>query len=179
MNVQNTIPPSPLLRTNRFWDALRYFNKAVIPLERGSDTPVGGYWDGFPGVAICDPATMGDQDILDLECTDYNVGLACGAVSGCTLLAAETIEADEWIIQHNLPSTAQSWSRVGRYYHFRYCSPEQLRELRFPVSGVRILNDGDYMTYPGSVYDDGRIANWEIDPAWDETADFPLEQLLG
>lgn len=173
----NTSPP-PLVRTNRFWDALRNYKIAIIPLHPWSDIAISDCRPGTFEIEICHPHLMTDEQIWDLELEEFNVGLACGAVSGCTVLAAETVEADEWVVGKGLPETGQSWSRVGRYYHFNYCPPEQLQGINLPVAGLRVLNDSDYLTYPGSVYEGGRIANWEIDPAWEFNADFPLKQLL-
>jgi hypothetical protein len=170
LNLDDFLPPHPFLPHNRFWLPIRVFEHAVIPLLPYSEELL------YP-VAELPPAVkfdaIADDEIDEWEVSPFNVGLLCGKLSNATVLQVTTHSAQLWLDEQELPRTPQWLSRRSRYYLFNHvpdglCDP--VTDIR---PGVRLLNDGAYAIYPGSIYDDGRLVYWEESPDWAEVADLP------
>ena len=167
MNLHD-YPPQPIRPGNRFWLPLCAYDHAVIPLMPFSDVPLDHEtrlaWD--PPV---NPTT--DDQIAQLELSPFNVGIHCGLPSRVTVLEVASQAAQQWLDDHELPRTPQWLSRRSRCYLFKYTPLGQtFTEVR---PGLQLLNEGTFVVYPGSIYDDGRLVYWEDSPDWTEVADLP------
>lgn len=169
MNLDDFLPPHPIQPTNRFWWPIRVFNHAVIPLlpyshEPVNDAPVLPKSGDFDGIT--------DDEIDEWEFTHFNVGLVCGKLSGVTVLEVTTHSAQIWIDEQDIPFTPHWLGRRSRCYLFNYVEdvPKPITDIR---PGLRLLNDGAHVIYPGSIYADGRLVYWEESADWFEVADLP------
>lgn len=170
MNLDDYLPPHPILPWDRFWFPIRIFRHAVIPLLPFSEEAVHDA-AALPTDGNFDAVT--DEEIDHLRFTHFNVGLVCGKLSGVTVLEVTTHSAQIWMAEQDLPATPQWLGRRSRCYLFDYVAdalPDPITEVR---PGLRLLNDGAHVVYPGSIYDDGRLVYWEESPDWAEVADLP------
>jgi hypothetical protein len=158
LNLDDYLPPQPSLAQNRFWLPFRAYHHAVIPLMPRSEWPLDRAtreaWNVPPGIT--------DDDIDHLELTPFNVGMLCGTDSGVTVLEVTTHAAQQWLDDQELPRTPHWLSRRSRCYLFNYMPLGQtVTEVR---PGLQLLNEGTFVIYPGSMYEDGRLVYWEDSP---------------
>lgn len=168
MNLDDNIPPRPYLAQNRFWLPIRVYDHAVFPLMPCSDVPLDREtrltWE-LPVNATT------DDDIEQLDASPFNVGLHCGMPSDVTVLAVTSQSAQEWLDDQDLPPTPQWFSRGARYYLFNYAPQlDTFTEIR---PGLQLLNDGTFVIYPGSIFEDGPLAYREVCPDCAELVDLP------
>jgi hypothetical protein len=170
LNLDDYLPPHPVQPGNRFWYPIRVFDHTVTPLLPFSDEPLADAPILPPGGNF---EAITEDEIDEWEFTHFNVGLLCGKASGVTVLEVTTHAAQLWLAEQGLPSTPQWLSRCSRCYLFNYIEdmlPDPITQIR---PGLRLLNDGAHVIYPGSIYDDGRLVYWEESPDWVELADLP------
>jgi len=168
LNLNDNLPPRPYLAQNRFWLPIRVYDHAVLPLMPCSDLPLNRETRRAWDIAV-NPTN--DDEIEQLDLSPFNVGMHCGKASDVTVLAVTSQSAQEWLDDQELPETPQWFSRGARYYLFNYAP------LRDPVTeirpGLQLLNDGKFVIYPGSIYEDGHSVYWEVCPDCAEPADLP------
>lgn len=168
MNLDNYIPPSPRLTHNRFWLPIRTYKHAVMPLMPRSECPL----DREARVAWRVPTNATTDDEIDAwELSPFNVGMHCGMPSNVTVLEVKSQSAQDWLDEQELPRTPQWLSRGARYYLFNYFHTGQ--SVTDVCPGLQLLNDGTFVIYPGSIYEDGRLVYWEESPDFIEPADLP------
>jgi hypothetical protein len=175
LDLQEYIPPTPRLPLNRFHTPLNIYQHAVIPLMPRSDRPLDDK-TRLAWSSSIDPTS--DPEIAQLDWSPFNVGLQCGTPSNVTVLEVKSQGAQDWLdMEGMLPETPMWVTRLARYYLFKYLQTEQpTTELYW---GVNLLNDGTIVTYPGSMYEDGRIVCWEESPDFTEPAGLPRLLLPG
>lgn len=167
MPFDDEVPPTPYLPQNRFSLPISY-GHAVLPLMPGSDLPL----DSATHLAWNPPVNPTSEDEIDqLEFSPFNVGMLCGKQSNVTVLEVATESAQSWIYEQELLNTPHWLTRSARYYLFNYfCTGQTFTEIR---AGLQLLNDGTFVIYPGSIYDDGRAVYWEDSPEFTEVAHLP------
>lgn len=179
MSIHPLGPPAPRQPTNRFWLPLQVFGHRVFPLKLLSEDP-----EGHP-----ERTSLGLEDnlpieaIVDLDHSYHNIGMLCGTVSNTTVLAVTTERAQEWLDEQDI-FTPSVWTRRARYYFFNYVPGEMIQiplhepcGCSIPRDELAILNDGEWIVYPGSMYEDGRLTYWETSPDEIEVADLPNQFL--
>lgn len=83
MNLDDYLPPHPVLPDIRFWEPICIHKHAVVPLLPYSDQLL------EPGPflpANCDFDAASEEEIARWDATWFNVGLLCGKPSGVTVL---------------------------------------------------------------------------------------------
>lgn len=168
MTFDDDMPPRPNLAPNRFWLPIRVYDHAVFPLMPCSDVPL----DRETRLEWEVPVNAStDDEIEQLDFSPFNVGLHCGRPSDITVLEVTTQAAQLWLDEQDLPRTPHWLSRRARYYLFNYTPlADFLTEIQ---PGLRLLNDGTFVIYPGSIDEDGRLVYWEDCPDCAEVADLP------
>lgn len=147
----------PYLRRNRFWEATRINTHVVFPLSPGDDLGIPSQPDQF-----VDQQTQ-DANIAFLDESDADVGFLTGAINEVTVVEVANPDGQEWMDYLELEPGAQIWTPTARFYLFDYLEPTALPETRRPFTGLRIVNDGEWIPYPGSLID-GDLVHWENDP---------------
>lgn len=169
LDLHEYIPPSPRLALNRFHTPVNVYKHSITPLVPRSEFPLNDKTASAWGVSLS-PRT--EKEIAQLEWSPFNVGLRCGTPSKVTVLEVKSQGAQDWLdMEGILPETPMWLTRSARYYLFSYLHTEQpITKLYW---GLNLLNDGAIVTYPGSMYEDGRFVCWEESPDFIEPADLP------
>lgn len=107
--------------------------------------------------------TFDDESIEYLDDSEAEVGFPTGAMNKITVVEVSSEEAQHWMEELELEPGARIWTPESRFYLFDYVEPSVLRSVKSPVPGLRFLNDGDWIPYPGNLMD-GHLVHWEHDP---------------
>lgn len=168
LTIDDYLAPRPIVPGNRFWYPIRIFGHAVFPLKQYSDVPAAGE---AGAVRVSDDCAVTDDQIEQLDLSPFNVGMKCGLPSCVTVLEVTSQAAQEWLERKELPRTPRWYGRQSRCYLFNYIRLDQtFTEVR---PGLQLLNEGTFVTYPGSIYADDRLVYWEDSPDTTATADLP------
>lgn len=124
---------------------------------------------------------MYDQDcdadsLSDVDNSDAEVGFPVGSINGVTVLEVWNAAGQDWVdkLDPYVQDTPRIWSPNARHYLFKYVEPSALALADQLPSGLRLLNDGDWISYPGNLID-GQLVHWEIDMCFDNPLPLPPE----
>ena len=103
------------------------------------------------------------------DCADYNLGVACGSVSGIFCL---DIDGDDGEFELRkleaanaaLPATVEFITAKGRHIFFRHPGRRIVSTVR-KLPGVDVRADGSYIVCPPSIHPSGRPYQWSVDCA--------------
>jgi Bifunctional DNA primase/polymerase, N-terminal/Primase C terminal 1 (PriCT-1) len=110
--------------------------------------------------------------------TDYNIGVATGAVSGVFVVDVDGADAEAELRKLEaangaLPSTVESITANGRHIWFKY-SAAVSNSVSKVAPGIDVRGDNGYVLAPPSVHPSGKRYAWSVDtgdkivaaPAW-------------
>jgi hypothetical protein len=101
----------------------------------------------------------------------YNIGIACGAVSGFFVVDIDGHEAENRLAklesEHGkLPASVEVITGKGRHIYFRYQPEHPVRNTASKIApGIDTRGDGGYVLAPPSVHPSGREYCWSVDTA--------------
>jgi hypothetical protein len=147
----------PYLRRRRFWEAIRVNNHKVFPLWPGSCHELPALNRG-----IFDQ-DVDDESISYLEEREAEIAFPTGAINQTTVVEVTSALSQELMDEVVQEQGAQIWTPQARYYLFDYVEPSALPASARISRGLRILNDGEWIPYPGNLMD-GHLVHWEHDP---------------
>lgn len=123
--------------------------------------------------------TCGDQiDVWRERFPDGNIAVACGRVSGITVIDIDGPEGENnaaWLSRHfgSFPATVEAKSGNGRHLYYRY-EPAVKNWSGKPGPKIDIRTGGGSVTAPPSIHKSGRAYAWVNSPADTPLAPFPL-----
>ena len=158
----------PHLRRNRFWEAIRTNNHKVFPLRPGR------CYDTTPNHRYIFDQNVDDESIFYLEEREADVAFPTGAINGTTVIEVTSALAQDSMDELDLEQGAQIWTPRARYFLFDYIKPSDLQSSECVARGLRLVNDGEWIHYPGN-WMDGFLVHWEHDPWAVGTHPFPRE----
>ena len=101
----------------------------------------------------------------------YNIGVACGSLSGIFVVDVDSHEAEAWLAKletdhGKLPPTVEVITIRGRHLYFRYPSEHAVRNTTSRVApGIDSRGQGGYVLAPPSIHPSGRAYAWSVDSA--------------
>jgi len=101
----------------------------------------------------------------------YNVGIACGSVSGIFAVDVDSPEAETRLAKleayhDRLPPTVEVITARGRHLYFRYAPGHPVRNSAGKIAlGIDTRGDGGYTLVPPSIHPSGRAYAWSVDSA--------------
>ena len=101
----------------------------------------------------------------------YNIGIACGAISGFFVVDIDGHEAETRLTklesEHGkLPASVEVITGKGRHVYFRYQPEHPVRNTASKIApGIDTRGDGGYVLAPPSVHPSGREYCWSVDTA--------------
>lgn len=158
----------PHLRRHRFWEAVGNSNHKVFPLWPGGCHHIPPLHQG-----IFD-RDVDDESIQYLDDSDAEVAFPTGAINQTTVIEVSSGIGQDLMDGLELEQGARIWTPKARYYLFGYIETSALPETECMIRGLRVLNDGDWIPYPGNLMD-GHLVPWEHDPWAVGTHPFPRE----
>lgn len=172
MNLDPRPFPTPYLRRHRFHEAIANSHHKVFAIPPGTAP------EDIPALArmLIEKGTASKDHLWDFDEGQFEIGFPIGSVNDTTVLSVFDARAQDWVDELELEQMPTIWSPDARYYLFNYVKPDWLALASCPVSGLRLLNDGQWIPYPGS-WQDGQLVHWEFEPAWFEKLDLPQEFL--
>lgn len=148
---------TPNVRRNRFWEAIRINKHKVFPLWPG------GCYNTTPNYRDIFDQNVDDDSILYLDEREADVAFPTGMINGTTVIEVTSAAAQDVMDELDVEQGAQIWTPRARYYLFDYIKPTDLQSSECVVQGLRLMNDGDWIHYPGN-WMDGFLVHWEHDP---------------
>ncbi len=145
------------LRRNRFFEAV--FNSGgdkVFPVPPG-DQPS----DLASLLETIVDHKIPEEVIWDLDDSLADVGFPTGAINEITVIEVSRPTGQEFMDELEL-QTAQIWTPRARYYLFDHIEPSKLHMARCVSAELRVVNDGEWIPYPGSDMN-GHLVHWEQD----------------
>ena len=103
------------------------------------------------------------HEIWDLDKSANEVGFLTGAINQTTVVAVTSSVGQNLMDELELEPSARIWTPTARYYLFDYIEPTASCLSKCKVPGLRIVNDGEWIPYPGNLMD-GYLVHWEHDP---------------
>jgi hypothetical protein len=136
---------------------------AVFPLQPASKTPLAGSHG-------CLDATT---DVIQIQAwwaenPNYNLGIACGAISGIFVVDVDGAETElaRLEAQHGeLPPTVEVITARGRHLYFKYPETPVSNTAGKIAEGIDTRSDGGYVLAPPSMHPSGRRYRWSVDSA--------------
>lgn len=137
---------TPYLRRNRFFEAVRNSRHKVFPLWPGGSRDF--------AELIRDVFDDSDEEaIAVLDDSDAYVGFPVGAINYVTVVEVRSAIAQAWMDTLKLNPGARIWTPTARYYLFDHIGQTSRSVIECSVPGIRILNDGEWIPYPGNLAD--------------------------
>lgn len=101
---------------------------------------------------------------------DYNIGVACGAISGIVVIDIDGLDAEAALrkleTEHaDLPATVEAITARGRHLFFRYPERAVKNSAGKIAAGVDVRGDGGYIVAPPSIHPSGKQYCWSVDSA--------------
>lgn len=158
----------PHERRYRFWEAIRNNNHKVFPLWPGRREDISSAnWGMFDQDS--------DEESIDyLDESDAEVAFPLGAINQTTAVAVTSSFGQDRMDELLPTSGARIWTPVARYYLFDQLDPKSPPTARRPINGLRLLGDGEWIHYPGSLLN-GHLVHWEFHPWEVGTRPMPTE----
>jgi Bifunctional DNA primase/polymerase, N-terminal/Primase C terminal 1 (PriCT-1) len=121
----------------------------------------------------CKAATTDGDTIRQWWHTEphYNIGIACGSVSGIFAVDIDSYEAEKRLAKledahDRLPPTVEVITSRGRHLYFRYPTDRSVRNSAGKIApGIDTRGDGGYTLAPPSIHPSGRAYAWSVDSA--------------
>jgi Bifunctional DNA primase/polymerase, N-terminal/Primase C terminal 1 (PriCT-1) len=101
----------------------------------------------------------------------YNIGVACGAVSGIFVIDIDGLDAEEELAKlearhGSLPATVESITGRGRHIWFRLPAGITVRNSASKVApGIDVRGNNGYCLSPPSTHPSGKPYAWSVDSA--------------
>ena len=113
-----------------------------------------------------------DQDVITgwWRSTEYNIGLATGALSRVFVVDIDGADAEAELAkleqQHDaLPHTVESLTARGRHVYFAWPDRPVRNSAGKIAPGIDVRGDGGYVLAPPSVHPSGKEYCWSVDSA--------------
>lgn len=148
---------TPYLRSFRFFEAVGNSGHKVFAIWPGTELAK------IPAsLDRVDQATPMEQ-IFDLDDSPADVGFPTGAINSATVVEVSSAAGQAWMDALQIAGGARIWTPNARYYLFDYIEQFAVPWKNCAIPGLRVLNDGEWIPYPGS-FIDGLLVHWEYDP---------------
>lgn len=159
---------APYLHRNRFFEAVRHSRHRVAPIwplepEENSELLKRSF-----------DRDVEAEELALLDDSDAEVAFPAGAINSTTVVEVASPPAQAWLDQLSVSDTPRFWTPEARYYLFTYVETSALPAQGCQPPGLRFLNDGDWITYPGNLMD-GYLIHWEVDPWYEDPKPLPQE----
>jgi Bifunctional DNA primase/polymerase, N-terminal/Primase C terminal 1 (PriCT-1) len=117
----------------------------------------------------------------------YNIGVACGAVSGIFVVDIDGLDAEAELAKleakhGSLPATVESITSRGRHVWFRLPTDVDVRNSASKIApGIDVRGDGGYCISPPSTHPSGKPYAWSVDSAnaFAEPPAWLIEKIVG
>ena len=158
---------TPRRRRHRFSEAVRDGYK-VLPFWPGDAPSLPQYITDIISPSAC------EESLWYLDEGDAEVSFPVGEINSATVLEVSSEAGQEWLDTLDVWDTPQFWTPEARYYLFRHVQTAELPPPNKLLPGLRLLNDGDMIIYPGSMAH-GQLVHWEIEPYYAAPMPLPCE----
>lgn len=160
----------PHQRRNRVWNAIRNNGHKVVPIWPGASD------ESLPLKRVIFDQNVDDESIEYLQEREAELAFPTGAINQTTAVEVTTALAQDLMDELASDQGAQIWTPHARYYLFDYIDPSVMQAGERISTGLRILNDGQWLPYPGNLID-GHLVHWEHEPFEVGSHPFPRELL--
>lgn len=166
---------APYLRRHRFSEAVYTSRHSVFPVHPGAKRGVTGHHIN----SLVDLKVPREQ-IAGLDAGQAEVGFPVGVINDTTVIEVRSAAAQAWMDELENMETPQIWTPEARYFLYRRVADYNLPPADDLMEGLRLVNDGEWIPYPGNIMA-GQLVHWEFEPSavaysqlpyllWDESA---------
>lgn len=147
----------PHQRRNRVWNAIRNNGHKVVPIWPGPAH------ESLPLQRDIFDQSVDDESIEYLEEREAELAFPTGEINQATAVEVTTALAQDLMDELASNQGAPIWTPHARYYLFDYVEPSKFQTGERMFRGLSILNDGQWLPYPGNLID-GHLVHWEHEP---------------